>query len=78
MEDCTVNLGTNGIMKAIISGKRSCWYVLLKEIKTVKTEIDVFVSLCLKFDIKEMRISFFYIKTTLRSSRLQMFFKKVL
>ena len=62
-------------MKAIISGWRNYWYVLLKK-KTEKTEIDDFLSFCLKFDMKEMRISFFYIKATLRSSRLQMFSQK--
>ena len=42
----------------------------------MKTEIDVFLSLCLKFDMKKIRISLSYIKYTLRSSRLQMFFQK--
>ena len=39
--------------------------------KTVKAEIDIFLLLRLKFDVKEMRISFFHIKAA------QMFFLKV-
>ena len=50
---------------------------MLKENKAVKTEIDIFLSLCLKFDMREIRISFFRIKTAFRSSRSQMFFPKV-
>ena len=50
---------------------------MLKESKAVKTEIDIFLSVCLKFDMREIRISFFRIKTAFRSSRSQMFFPKV-
>ena len=49
---------------------------MLNENKTVKIEIDICLSHWLKSDIKEMRITFFYIKATLRSSLTQMFFQK--
>ena len=50
---------------------------MLKEKETVKTEIDIFLSLCLKFDMQKIRISFVHIKSTSRSSCSQMFFQKV-
>ena len=50
---------------------------MLKENKNVKTEIDIFISLCLKFDMQEIRTSFVHIKSTFRSSCSQMFFRKV-
>ena len=56
---------------------RNYWQLLLKENKTVKTEIDIFISLCLKFDMQEIRTSFVHIKSTFRSSCSQMFFRKV-
>ena len=50
---------------------------MLKENEAVKTEIDIFLTLCFRFDMREIRISFYRTKTAFRSSRSQMFFPKV-